>query len=808
MARGRKTTQATQSEDQDGDSIDELKANSDSGDNDSGLHSNSWSSNTLASSMSAKASSRSSQESDDGVSQTSESDETPQLQTEEEATEALRSCWQFASVVQCARVFAKPLQLRPFSADQLESSILKPEESQGFLAELVFKLLRPDADAPYVECDAARQWEAMLHDKLHRQWRNYFPRNLLSRRGFMELTALQRVHLLYALCEWRAHECPAVREVIRSLADDSDTAGPLRQRPIGEDSRGRRYYFFSGTGFEDAFLFRETPPRATGKGGRDASAEADAAEWCTECTTLEEVQELSHRMGTSRNRNERALHAALEEILPKLTASMEARRKAEERAVLYESMPKKRSDRLHKLQQMKEEEDAAKKARTEEEKRKREEEAKERERRRKEKEKEERLKEMEDARRKFLGLAASPPAGPSREERMRLREERRGSEEPLRMRSASREHLGPKSAAGGTEVTGEERRGSLEAAGSGAARGTGGRGIDGAKQQQRDEKEADGRGQKTPEGGKLGAGGEALNGVRISRSGRLVRRPRGFDSDGDENQHAPRHRPIAQDNPPGASNDEGPRQGAIQRSPAQDPHRASKRIKTEPAGTATLGREVAAPLLPDVSTSEPPLGVPAAKPLLPELSAEPLPPGPSSVTLPPMSSSAELVSAEPVSAEPVSAEPVSAEPVSAGGVSAEPVSAEPVSAGGVSAEPVSAEPVSAGGVSAEPVSAEPVLAGGVSAEPVSAEPVLAEPVLAEPVLAGGVSAEPGPVAKRLLPVRKRSRYEHGEGWSPVGAAVARGVRTADFFRPRIKIGVLTQVRDGIYFEGKRKSAVV
>lgn len=41
------------------------------------------------------------------------------------------------------------------------------------------------------------------------------------------------------------------------------------------------------------------------------------------------------------------------------------------------------------------------------------------------------LKEMESARRKFLGLAASPPAGPSREERMRLREERRNSEEPL-----------------------------------------------------------------------------------------------------------------------------------------------------------------------------------------------------------------------------------------------------------------------------------------------------------------------------------------------------------------------------------------
>ncbi len=43
------------------------------------------------------------------------------------------------------------------------------------------------------------------------------------------------------------------------------------------------------------------------------------------------------------------------------------------------------------------------------------------------------LRELEVARRKFLGLAASPPPGPSREERMKMRGERRGSEEPFRV---------------------------------------------------------------------------------------------------------------------------------------------------------------------------------------------------------------------------------------------------------------------------------------------------------------------------------------------------------------------------------------
>ncbi len=57
------------------------------------------------------------------------------------------------------------------------------------------QLLRPDPEAPYVDREAEGQWEALLHDKLQRQWREHFPRNPLSRRGFLELTALQRVRL-------------------------------------------------------------------------------------------------------------------------------------------------------------------------------------------------------------------------------------------------------------------------------------------------------------------------------------------------------------------------------------------------------------------------------------------------------------------------------------------------------------------------------------------------------------------------------------------------------------------------------------
>ncbi|GIL93552.1 hypothetical protein Vretifemale_20960 [Volvox reticuliferus] len=69
--------------------------------------------------------------------------------------------------------------------------------------------------------------------------------------------AEQALEEVLAVQTERYEEAEALaEETPRVLADDPDTAGPLRQRPIGEDARGRRYYFLSGIGFEDSFLFR------------------------------------------------------------------------------------------------------------------------------------------------------------------------------------------------------------------------------------------------------------------------------------------------------------------------------------------------------------------------------------------------------------------------------------------------------------------------------------------------------------------------------------------------------------------------
>ena len=60
----------------------------------------------------------------------------------------------------------------------------------------------------------------------------------------------------------------------------------LRQEPVGEDSRGNLYYFFSFNN-EDCRLYKQEPPaRKSAKRRRSGS---DDAQWETVCTSVEEM---------------------------------------------------------------------------------------------------------------------------------------------------------------------------------------------------------------------------------------------------------------------------------------------------------------------------------------------------------------------------------------------------------------------------------------------------------------------------------------------------------------------------------------
>ncbi|KAK9815143.1 hypothetical protein WJX73_008682 [Symbiochloris irregularis] len=320
-------------------------------------------------------------------------------------------------------MFAPSLKLRGFSADLLESAMLDPDDHRVFLGELLYKLLRPDASQGFAEGDAAG-WEHLLRRKLASQWSEAFEEHPLTQNDFFGTAPMTRVRLLYALCEWRAVECPVVRDAIRRVVDGPDEpAGSLRHFPVGEDSRGGRYFYFSGNN-EDCRLYREEPPRK--KSGKRTDGPHEQATWETVCTTLEDIEGLADKFTASKHKAERSLHTVLADgILPRLVETANARKRAQEKAAALEALPKKRSSRLQLIQDKRDEEDKVRKEealRLEEQRKEWELHRSEREREqralKKQREDETRIKTEAEYRRKLMGFN---PDGPSREERMQRR---------------------------------------------------------------------------------------------------------------------------------------------------------------------------------------------------------------------------------------------------------------------------------------------------------------------------------------------------------------------------------------------------
>ncbi|KAA6421434.1 MAG: hypothetical protein FRX49_08711 [Trebouxia sp. A1-2] len=342
-----------------------------------------------------------------------------ELQSVEEATALLRSCWKFAAVIQFSRMFATPLRLKVFAADILESALISPDNHRMFLSELLFKLLRTDALQPYSEKDS-EGWESLLYRKVSTKWPEHFESHPLLGTTFYDITPTKRVDLLFALCDWRVHDCPVVKDVIKRTVELADSSvDGLRQEPVGEDTKGNLYYYFSFNN-EDCRLYRQEPPFK--KSAKRRRSGGEDAQWETVCTTVEEMADFVESLSAARTGKDKALHDLIAtEILPQLIESAAARRRAEEKQAAIEAMPKKRSSRLQELTSKKEEEDKRKAQQLAEKLHRQ----RENERVRKEREREERLlaRQREDERQMEIQrkLAGIHPEGPSREERLQRR---------------------------------------------------------------------------------------------------------------------------------------------------------------------------------------------------------------------------------------------------------------------------------------------------------------------------------------------------------------------------------------------------
>ena len=174
---------------------------------------------------------------------------------------------------------------------------------------------------------------------------------------FIEVSSDARLAILYALCEWRIHECWQVRDAVdRTVKNVDYSADALRQEPLGIDSKGHRYFYFSYGG-EDCRLYKETPRvPLTMRNWNKARAS-----WRTQCVTLDELKAFADRFRGAKAGVDRELHAVLtEEVIPGLEETINARRRQEEKQRLYELAIKKRSSRIANIAVQKEEDEKKK----------------------------------------------------------------------------------------------------------------------------------------------------------------------------------------------------------------------------------------------------------------------------------------------------------------------------------------------------------------------------------------------------------------------------------------------------------------
>ena len=117
----------------------------------------------------------------------------------------LRTCREFAAVVQFARLLGPKLKITPFPADLLEHALLVPASYPLFLGEIVVRLIR--SDVPDHLGEELGQWEELLAQRAGAVWRGSPEANPLQDAAFADLSAVARV----STKGWGAERCDTLR---------------------------------------------------------------------------------------------------------------------------------------------------------------------------------------------------------------------------------------------------------------------------------------------------------------------------------------------------------------------------------------------------------------------------------------------------------------------------------------------------------------------------------------------------------------------------------------------------------------------
>lgn len=99
-------------------------------------------------------------------------------------------------------------------------------------------------------------------------------------------------------CKHDKNHCDVANSLHELQVEQTDgSVDALRQEPIGEDSKGNLYYYFSFNN-EDCRLYRQEP--ATRKAAKRRRSNGEDTDWETVCTSVEEMADFVESLSVAR----------------------------------------------------------------------------------------------------------------------------------------------------------------------------------------------------------------------------------------------------------------------------------------------------------------------------------------------------------------------------------------------------------------------------------------------------------------------------------------------------------------------------
>lgn len=220
----------------------------------------------------------------------------------------IRSMWQLASILNFLNVFRPLLNIRvEFSAEEFETALITPNDTLGDIHMPLLKAIPPVTRMAL----GHNTWITVLCRKL-RDWWHWVAEGelpIVAAQGaeieaYSALDPAVRVVILKALCDIRVEQ-----EDIRNYIDENLKQGVhlslFRKERIGGDSHGISYWYENDPIIGHR-LYREIRKIEIkkGKGKTVPQIPSSCYQWETVATNLDEFQDVSEKLFSSKNRTE------------------------------------------------------------------------------------------------------------------------------------------------------------------------------------------------------------------------------------------------------------------------------------------------------------------------------------------------------------------------------------------------------------------------------------------------------------------------------------------------------------------------